>query len=61
MFYTPYSNEQHPQESFKDKYPYENDSAYYRTNELLYALHEERLCRNQQAALRSALNSHLKL
>lgn len=55
------SNEQHPKESFNEKYPYEADSMYYKSNEMLYSLHEERTLRNQQAALRNALTSHLKL
>ena len=49
------------EETFKEKYPYHANSTYYRTNELLYSLHEERTQRNQQAALHKALNSHLKL
>merc|ERR1712080_137181 len=54
--------EQTPQqhETFKEKYPYDASSTYYRPNELLYNLHEERTQRNQQAALHKALNSHLK-
>ena len=48
-------------ENFSDKYPYEPGSAYYRPNELLHSLHEERRQRNQQASLHKALTSHLKL
>ena len=47
--------------NFGDKYPYDPGSTYYRPNELLNSLHEERMLRNQQAALHKALNSHLKL
>ena len=47
-------------ENFSDKYPY-TGSPYYRPNELLHSLHEERRQRNQQASLHKALNSHLKL
>ena len=36
------SNDLPPQSTFKEKYPYESDSSYYQTNELLYTLHEER-------------------
>ena len=36
------SNDLPPQSTFKEKYPYEADSSYYQTNELLYTLHEER-------------------
>lgn len=55
------SNEESNVCDFKDKYPYEPSSTYYRTNELLYNLHEEKSQRKQQAALHKALNSHLKL
>ena len=48
-------------EGFGQKYPYEANSPYFRQNELLYHLHEERTQRNQQSALHKALNSHLKL
>ena len=37
------SNDLPPQSTFKEKYPYESDSNYYQTNEMLYTLHEERL------------------
>lgn len=48
-------------ETFQDKYPYDQASTYYQSNELLYNLHEQRSQRSQQAALHKALNSHLKL
>ena len=46
---------------FGQKYPYDQNSPYFRPNELLYNLHEERTQRNQQSALHKALHSHLKL
>ena len=49
------------EENFSDKYPYHPGSAYYRPNELLHSLHEERRQRNQQSALHKALTSNLKL
>ena len=36
------SNDLPPQSTFQEKYPYESDSNYYQTNEMLYTLHEER-------------------
>ena len=56
-----YTSQNDVQQSFQEKYPYEPCSTYYKPNELLYNLHEERNQRNQQAALHKALNSHLKL
>lgn len=56
-----YSSSDTFQNSFKDKYPYNAESTYYQSNELLYSLHEERRLRDQQSALKNALNSNLKL
>jgi len=58
--YSQQNDDQVPQ-NFQEKYPYNSNTAYYKPNELLYNLHEERTQRNQQATLRKALNSHLKL
>ena len=61
--YTQQADDQSPQNTgdFEHKYPYDPNSPYFRNNELLYNLHEERTQRNQQAALHKALTSHLKL
>jgi hypothetical protein len=57
---------QQPKEVFRENYPYEANSPYYRSNELLYNLHTERSQRtsnhaSDNAGLHNTLNSHLKL
>ena len=54
--YSTAKNPDSEKEAFKDKYPYDATSTYYRNNELLYNLHEERTQRSQQAVLHKALS-----